>query len=95
MIARASGLGIGVGRSSRQLRGVGVLAMPDARLDTIRRIESACEVHTRAGVLPLLVPSVAVGVFDNRHCIPDGVEVTRSVTSATPELCREDEGVEF
>jgi len=34
MIAWASGLGMGVGRFSRPLRGVGVLAMPDAGLDT-------------------------------------------------------------
>jgi len=34
MIARASGLGMGVGGLSRPLRGVGVLAMLDARLDT-------------------------------------------------------------
>jgi len=34
MIVRASGLGMGVGRFSRGLRGVEVLAMPDAGLDT-------------------------------------------------------------
>jgi len=34
MIAWASGLGMGVGRYARPLRGVGVLAMPDAGLDT-------------------------------------------------------------
>jgi hypothetical protein len=34
MIKRASGLKMGVGRVSRQLRGVGVLAMPDAGLHT-------------------------------------------------------------
>ena len=34
MIARASGSGMGAGRLSRLLRGVGVLAMPDAVLDT-------------------------------------------------------------
>jgi len=32
MIARASGLWMGVGRFSTLLRGVGVLAMPDAGL---------------------------------------------------------------
>ena len=47
MIARASGLGIGVGRSARLLRGVGLKAMPDAGLDTMRRNE----VHPGAGVL--------------------------------------------
>jgi hypothetical protein len=35
MIAQASGLGMGVGKFSRPLRGVGVLAMPDAWLDTM------------------------------------------------------------
>ena len=34
MIVRASGLGMGVGRFSRLLRGVGVLAMSDVGLDT-------------------------------------------------------------
>ena len=33
MIARASGLGMGVGGHSRPLRGVGVLAMPDEGLN--------------------------------------------------------------
>ena len=42
MIARASGFGMRVGRFSRPLRGVGVLAMPDAGLDTTRRVESVC-----------------------------------------------------
>jgi len=42
MIVRASGLGMGVGRFSRQLRGVGVLAMPDAALNAMRCIESVC-----------------------------------------------------
>jgi len=51
MIARASGLGMGVGRFSRPLRGVGVLAMPDAGLDTMRRVDSVCEVPQGAGVL--------------------------------------------
>ena len=35
MIARASGLGMRVGRLSRPLTGVGVLAMLDAGLDTM------------------------------------------------------------
>jgi hypothetical protein len=34
MIVQASGLRMGVGRFSRPLRGVGVLAMPDAGRDT-------------------------------------------------------------
>jgi len=51
MITQASGLGMGVGRFSRPLRGVGVLAMPDTGLDTTRRVESVCEVPLGAGVL--------------------------------------------
>jgi hypothetical protein len=77
MIARASGLGIGVGRFSRLLRGVGVLAMQDAGLHTTRRIESVCKVHPGAGVLQLLVTGVAVGVFIGRRSVADRVEATR------------------
>jgi len=72
MIARASGLGMRVGRFSRPLRGVGVIAMPNAGLDTTRRIA----VPPGAGVLRLLVTGVAVGVFIDRRCAADGVEVT-------------------
>ena len=77
MIARASGLGMGVGRFSRPLRGVGVLAMPDAGLDTTRRVESVCKVPPGAGVLRLLVTGVAVGGFIDRRSVADGVEATR------------------
>jgi hypothetical protein len=72
MIARASGLGMGVGRFSRPLRGVGVIAMPNAGLDTMRRVA----VPPGAGVLRLLGTGVAVGVFIDRRCVADGVEVT-------------------
>jgi len=72
MIARASGLGMGVGRLSRPRRGEGEITMPDAGLDTTRRVE----VPLGAGVLRLLVPGVAVGVFVDRRCVADGVEVT-------------------
>ena len=51
MIAWAAALGMGVGRFSRPLSPVGVLAMPESRLDTMRRVESACEVALGAGVL--------------------------------------------
>jgi hypothetical protein len=51
MVARASGLGMGVGRFSRPQRAVGVLAMPDARWDTLGRVESVCEVPPGPGVL--------------------------------------------
>jgi hypothetical protein len=72
-----------------------VLAMPDARLDTTRRVESVCEVPPGAGVLRLLIRGMAVGVIINRCCVADGVTVTRRVISATPELFSEYEGVEF
>jgi hypothetical protein len=51
MIARASGLGIGAGRISRPLRGVGVLAMPDVGLDTMQCVESVCVIPLGSGVL--------------------------------------------
>jgi len=73
MIARASGLGMGVGRFSIPRRGVGVITMPDAGLDTTRH----SEVLPGAGVLRLLVPGVAVGVFVDCRCVADGEEVTR------------------
>jgi len=59
MLARASGLGMGVGSFSRPRRGVGVIIMPGAGLDTMRRVE----VPRGAGVLRLLGPGVAAGVF--------------------------------
>jgi len=92
MIARASALGMGVGRCSRPLRGVGVLTMLDAGLDTQGQVESVCEVLLGAGVL---VPSAAVGVFIDRHCVLDWVEVMGWVISATRELFSEGEGVQF
>ena len=46
--------------------------MPDAGLDTMRHVE----VPPGAGVLQLLVPGVAVGVFIDCHCAADGVKVT-------------------
>jgi hypothetical protein len=76
MIAGASGFGLGVGRSSGPLRGVGVLAMPNAGLDTTRRVESVCMVPLGAGLLRLLVPGAAVGVIIDRRWVVDGVEVT-------------------
>jgi len=74
MIALASGLGMGVGQFSTPLRGVGVLAKPDAGLDTTRCVGSICEVPQGAGVLRLRVPIVAVGVFIDPRCALDGVE---------------------
>jgi len=51
MITWAGELEMGVGRFSRSLRGVAVLAMPDVMRDTMGRIESACEIATGTGVL--------------------------------------------
>jgi len=73
MIARAPGLAMRVGRFSRPLRGVGVIVMPNAGLDTTRRVT----VPPGAGVLRLLVTGVAVGVFIDRRSVAHGVEVTR------------------
>jgi len=72
MISRASGLGMRVGRFLRPLGGVGVIAMPNAGLDTTRHIA----VPPGAGVLRLLVTGVTVGVCIDRRCVADGVDVT-------------------
>jgi hypothetical protein len=77
MIARASGLGMRVGRVSRLLRGVGVLAMPGAGRYTKQRVESVCVIQLGADVLQLRVPGGAVGVIIDRPCAADRVEVTR------------------
>jgi hypothetical protein len=75
MIAWASGFEMGVGRFSRPLRAVGVLAMPDVGLDTTRRVESVCVIPLGGGVLRLLLRGMAVGVILDRRCVADGVEV--------------------
>ena len=72
MIAQAHGLGMEVGRFSRPLKGVGVIAMPDEGMNTMQYIEAPLG----AGELRLLVPGLAVGVFIHRCCVADGVEVT-------------------
>jgi hypothetical protein len=51
MIARVSGFGMGVGRFSRPLGGVGVLAMPDVGLHATGCVKSVCEDSLGAGVL--------------------------------------------
>jgi hypothetical protein len=66
---------MGVGRLCRQVGGVGVLPMPDAGWDTMRRVQPACVVQLGAGVLRRHVPGVAVGVIIDRHSVVDGVEV--------------------
>jgi len=76
MIAQASGFGMWVGSFSRPLRGVGVLAMPEAGLDMTQCVESVCKVPPDVGVLRLLVPSVVVGVCIDCHSVADRVEVT-------------------
>jgi hypothetical protein len=95
MVVLASGLGMVVGRFSRLRRGVGVLAIPDARLDSTRCVELVCEVPLGAGVLQQLVPGMAVGVIIDCCRVVDGVIVTHSVIYATPELFGKDQGVEF
>jgi len=49
--------------------------MADAGLDTMRCIGSVYEVPLSAGVLRLVVPGMAVGVFIDRRCVADGVVV--------------------
>jgi hypothetical protein len=61
-----SGCLMSIGRFERPHREVGVQAMPDARLDKMRHVESVCEVPLCAGVLRLLVPIMAVGLII--HC---------------------------
>jgi len=73
MIVWASGLGMGVGKFSGPLRRVGVIAMPDAGLDTTRRIE----VPPGAGVLRLLVRGAVIAVFIDHRSVADWVEVMR------------------
>jgi len=72
MNARPSRLGTVVGRFSRQLRGVGVIAMPDSGLHRARQDEMS----PGTGVLQLVVPAVAVGVFIVCRCLVDGVDIT-------------------
>jgi hypothetical protein len=76
MVVRASGFGIGVLRFSRPLRGVGVQAMLDGRLDTMQHIESVCEVLPSADVLQLLRAGMEVAVIIERHCVVDVVAIT-------------------
>jgi hypothetical protein len=68
---------MGIGRFSRPQGGEEVEAIPDARLDATRCVESECEVPAGAGVLRLHVPGMAVGVIIDRRCVADGVTVTR------------------
>jgi hypothetical protein len=95
IIARASGLGMEAGMFSHPLRGEELLPMLDAGLDTMRRVESACEVPPGAGVRGLLALGVAVGVHIDSGWVVDGVDATCWVMSATRELFSEDEVVEF
>jgi len=71
MTLRASRLGMGVARFSRPLRGVGVIAMRKAGLDTMLHVE----VLQGAGVLRLHLTGMGVGVFIDRRCLADRVEV--------------------
>ena len=95
MISRASGRGIGVGMFSKPPTGVGVLAMPDARLDAMWRVEYVCQVPLNDGVLRLLRPGMAFGAIIDRRWVSDAVEVTCAVISAKAESFSDDEAVEF
>jgi len=59
MIAWASGLRMVVGGISRPLKGVGVITMPDAGLDSTRHVE----IPLGAAVQRLPVPGAADGVL--------------------------------
>jgi hypothetical protein len=72
MIAWDCVLPMGVGRFSRPQRVVGVISMPDAELDTTQRGEAP----PGAGVLRLLVFSVAFRVFSTHRCVEDNLDVT-------------------
>ena len=65
-----------VSRYSRPLGGVEVLAMLDGELHITQRVEFVYEVPPGPCVLPFLVPGMVVGVFVDRHCRADRVEVT-------------------
>jgi len=88
-IAWASGFGMGVGRFSRPLGEVAELAMPDAGLDTMRRVEYVCMVPLGAGVLRPIVPSVVIRVIIDSRCVADWMEVTHWVISAPQEMFSE------
>jgi len=83
MVVPASWLAMGVGRLSRQLRGVGVLAMQDVELDATWRIEFVCEVNPGVVLLWQIVPRVAVKVFIASCWVADKVEVKHCDISAT------------
>jgi len=57
MVAHSSGFGMRVGRFRRPQKGVEVLAMPDGRLDTTRRVEAVSEVPPGDIVPQLLYPA--------------------------------------
>jgi len=59
----------------KTLKGVGVLAMLDAGLNTTRCVDCVREDPPGAGVLRLLVPGIAVGVFNDHRSVADWVEV--------------------
>jgi hypothetical protein len=61
---------------SQPLRGEELLPILDAGLDTMRRVESSCEVPPGAGVRGLLALGVAVGVHIDCSWVVDGVDAT-------------------
>jgi hypothetical protein len=79
----------------RPLRGIAVLAMPDAGQNTRRDIESVCKIPPGAGVLQLLAPGMTVGVFIDWRSVADMVDVRCCVISAMKGLFSDDDGVQF
>jgi hypothetical protein len=65
------------GRISRPLRGIGVRSIPNVVLDTMQRAQSVgCNLLQGAGVLPLIIPGVEVGVLINpRSVVADGARL--------------------
>lgn len=72
-----------------------MLQMWDTRPDIAQLVESGREVPPSDGMLRLLVLEIAVGVIIESRCVADGLDVTRRMISAMPQLFREDEGVQI
>lgn len=66
-----------VDRISRELKGLGEVAMPDAGLEATRRVEAVCNVPPVAGVLQLLEPGVAAGGFFHHRSVAHRVKAMR------------------
>jgi hypothetical protein len=90
MNVRGSGFGMGIGRMSSGHRGVGELAMSDARLDTTWQVEYVFQFHPSGGV-----HGIVVGVLSDDHCVVDEVEGTHYVKAVMRELFSNDSRLEF